>query len=1218
MLFSALMATFMSFTYAADSISINFTHNGFGVTTDATGELGGVGAAGWNNVTAGNTGGTTVKNQNGVDAGTISISNVANSWQSNVNSDGSVTGIVQDGYIDVPNSREQIYTLTVNHNYWLADVTFYMSADTADKQYAPIKVNGTAYIGGTNQTGESGWGSTGNPAGVTEYNDTNSINVTGLAGPSIVAQNVYPDGNTRATLAGMQIKDSSENHGYFAQLGTGSNAAAEQTWSHKGTEVAYADIAAGNKYIGVYADAAGSTISFAEGETLDSFAALSNSVTLSSDGALTVNDIYTAAGAEAVIDTRVDVTTVHNNGSLEITDNGVLAFKNSSAANAIMTATGSGVIETYKDTVLQGTARRNDSSLPHTTSAFEGTISVKGGTLIVGDNSQWNGYWGINLSSIKSIDLDGGNMKLFCADSDLSVINVKQNSAMNIWEATVVNGRGIVVKELVLDANLTSHATWDSTLNISKLSGTGNLTFTKERGYNVTIDSVDGCGIITNGVTMNLGADATSAINLSKEIENTGTLNVNGVITISDDLSGFTLVKEGELGGFSVNGTDGYQTTTGSTYLLIDNNGGTVTVAPETALYQGNTIDLTQDTETGDVTFVGGSSMDAIYRVNTVDITIGGDNATAGTERATGVIVAEGRTVTIAGNNGNTSAADMLLNTSGKGTVKLTTDASLGAGQATQAQGKLTISGSTLSLSGGNDNSGSIASFSAVELDNANIYFNNNKDTFHNLTVTSNGGSIELYDMGDDTKALTFAGTTTLNGTLTLSSTWNSQLYIEQLSGSGNLVIDDSTRSEGLIINIAGGSNYTGQVQVKQSYGNLSMNVAENAGVNVAYTSIAGRELNLQNIKAGNTVTLSGVTGFLTKSSVITADVELYNTSGANAKAAVEINDGYDWETNRFTGSVSGTGNFLINKDTTAVHMTYQFEGDVSGWTGQMEVVGGEHDVVYTDKNIAADKEIVVNNSLIRARDTKDDNGNSVTTGGANVTFDYSRAATVKSAIVNDGSRSLNLTVKNSSEAGTTFTSGTINVTGLTVGDSTKASFVGLENLAMASLNMNEASSISIGAQSTGTLSATSVRLAGGATINGNLDLSNTTTLTLNTTADSPVSITGMLVMEMGAGLTLEGNVRDAITGLKSGEKLDLFSVGGFTLGVAALVDTQTVTNQEFAMSTVFAGQWEDDLYLGYDGLMVYVSNNAPIPEPATATLSLLALAALAARRRRR
>ena len=1206
MLFSALMATFMSFTYAADSISINFTHNGFGVTTDATGELGGVGATGWNNVAAGNINGTTVKNQNGVDAGTIKISNVANSWQSTIVPDGSVTGIVQQGYIDVPNSREQIYTITVDHNYWLADVTFYMSGDTANNQYGAMSVNGTAYMGGTNVKGDNGWGTTGDPAGVTEYNDTNSISVTGILGSSIVAQNVYKASNIRTTLAGMQIKDGVDS-GYTVQLNTGSYAAAEQTWSHNGTEVAYADIAAGSKYFGVNAATEGSTISFAEGETLDSFAALSNSVTLSSDGALTVNDIYTAAGAEAVIDTRVDVTTVRNNGSLKITDNGVLAFKNSSAADAIMTATGSGVIETYKDTVLQGTARRNDSSLPHTTSAFEGTISVKGGTLIVGDNSQLNSYWGINLASLKSIDLDGGNMKLFCADSDLSVINVKQNSAMNIWEATAINGKGVAVKEIVLDANLSSHATWNSTLNIGKLSGTGNLSLTTTYGYNVTIDSIAGCGTINNAVTLNLGADADSTINLSKEIENTGTLNINGVITISDNLTGYTIVKEGELGGLSVNGTDGYQTTTGSTYLLVDNAGGQVTVAQKTALYQGNSIELSQDTSTGDITFVGGSSMDSIYRVNTTDITLGGNNATAGTERATGVIVAADRTATIAGGSDQATATELLLASSGDGKIKLTTDVSLAAGQSTQGQGTLVISGSTLSLSGGNNNSGSIASFTAVELDNAAIYFDNNKDTFHNLTVTSNGGSVELYDMGDDTKALTFAGTTTLNGTLTLSSTWNSQLYIEQLAGSGNLIIDDSTRNQEILINIAGGSNYTGQVQVKQSYGNLSMNVAEGAGVNVAYLGIGGRELNLQNIKAGNTITLSGVSGYLNRDSVVTADIELYNTEGENSKAALEINDGYAWETNRFTGSVTGDGNFLINKNTTAVHMTYKFEGDVSGWDGNMEVVGGEHDVVYTDANIAADKDVVVSNTLIRARGE----------GSANVTFDYSRAATVNSDFVNAG-KGLTLTVKNSSEAGTTFTSDNIGISALTVTDSTKASFVGLENLAMASLNMNEASSISIGAQGTGTLSATSVRLAGGATINGNLDLSNTTTLTLNTTADSPVSITGMLVMEMGGGLTLEGNVRDAITGLKSGEKLDLFSVGGFTLGGAALVDAQTVTNQEFAMSTVFAGQWEDDLYLGYDGLMVYVSNNAPIPEPATATLSLLALAALAARRRRK
>ena len=95
MLLSALMATFMSFTYAADSISINFYSGDTTVTDGTSGELGGVGAAGWNNVAAGNTGGATVKNQNGVDAGTITISNVHGSWASKIPSDGTLTGVVQ-------------------------------------------------------------------------------------------------------------------------------------------------------------------------------------------------------------------------------------------------------------------------------------------------------------------------------------------------------------------------------------------------------------------------------------------------------------------------------------------------------------------------------------------------------------------------------------------------------------------------------------------------------------------------------------------------------------------------------------------------------------------------------------------------------------------------------------------------------------------------------------------------------------------------------------------------------------------------------------------------------------------------------------------------------------------------------------------------------------------------------------------------------------------
>lgn len=1217
MLLTALLAAFMPTTYAADSISINFTHNGVGVTADKTGELGGVAASGWNNVAAANTSGTVVNNQNGAAAGTITISNVHNSWESDIAAGDTLTSVVQKGYIDVPNHDglgSRVYTITVNHNYWLSDVTFYMSADTTG-QYAPIAVNGTAYIGGTNQTGEGGWGDCGDPSGVTTYDDTNSINVTGVCG-NIVINNRTPGYYIRATLAGMQIKDATATTGYQVQLGAGSFAAAEQTWSHNGTGVAYADIASGSKYLGVNADTTGSAISFADGETIDSFAALSNSVTVSSDGGIIVKDLYTATGAQAVIDTRVDVTNVRNNGSLKIDANGVLAFKNSNAADTIFNATGTGVIETYQDTVLQGTDHYYYPDTPSTKPAFEGTIAVKGGTLVVGDNSEWNGWWGIDLSSIKSIDLDGGNMRLFAADSDISVVKVKQNASMNIHEATVVNDKGIAIGEIQLDADLTSSATWASTLAIGKLTGTGDLSFSRGGNpYNVSIGSIEGCGTITNGANMNLsiGADAASVINLSNTIENTGTITINGNITIADDLGGFTIVKTDENGELSINGTDGYQITTGSTYLLVNNNGGTVNMTPTTATYAGATTTLTQD-ENGDVTFVGGTSMDTIYRVNTADITIGGSNATADTGRATGMIVASGRTVTIAGDSDNASASAIFANTSGNGDVVLATDVKLLAGESAKSTGTLTVRDSKLHLAGGNYAMASVANFSNIELDNAEIEFDNQADTFRNVTVSTNGSKMELFDMGDDEKALTFAGTTTLNGNLNVTSTWNSQWYIEKLSGSGNLVIDDAARSQMLVVTIDGSDNYTGQVQVKQRHGNLTMNVAENAGVNVVFTDTSdtgygggAREIKTQGIKAGNTITFNGVSGFLPQNTVVDADVVLLNTG---TKAALEINNGYATETNKFTGSVSGTGNFLIDKNTTAVHLTYQFAGDVSGWTGKMEVVGGEHDVVYTDANIAADKAVVVNNSVIHSR----------TNGNANVTFDYTRAATVNSSIQNNA-KGMNVTVKNSSEEGTTFTSNSITMTQLTVDTSTKASFVGIENLALASINVKEASSVSIGAQENGTIKASSAKLAGGATIKGNLDLSSASSLTLNYTDKTPVTVTGTLAMELGTALTLDGNVLDAINGLKSGERLDLFSVGNFTIGEALLaVETTTTTTQQHAMSTVFAGEWDEALYLAYDSQdqLVYVFNSAPIPEPATATLSLLALAALAARRRRK
>ena len=1258
LLLTAVMAT-MTFVATtangADSISVNFTSGDGGkVTADMTGELGGIAASAWNNVNGADTAGTQVRDQNGDVAATLSISNVANSWHSNVAVGSTLTSGVQYGYIDVPNHTSRIYTIGVGHDYWLTDVTFYMSNDTANAKYASINVNGTSYVGGIDNEGYGAWGATGNPAGVTEYNDTNSLTVTGVAG-YLAIKNDYPDNGgktqtTRATLAGMQIKEASETRGYFATLGEGTTAASDATWALQGNEVSYAEITAGDKNLGVTAAANGSTLQLSAGETLSSIAAVGNTVTVVADDAVSVGALYAyedatlkmgvslmdganlSVSGAGVVDLQSANTlgTVWNGGNLTVSGNltveaysgpgslrvdGVFSQNTGNNANIILSSTGTGKIVINETTVIQGVDLKGDSSRTNTTTAFEGTVSVKGGTLVLGDNGQWNGYWGVNLSSLESIDLDGGNMKLFGSRSDVSVINVNKNASMNIWEATAVEGKGFAIEKIVLNADLTSHATWDSTLSIGVLDGTGNISFTKDRGYNVSIGSIAGCGVITNAVDMVIGTDASSVLNLSNTIKNTGNITISGAVTISEDISGFTMLKVGGDASYSIDGTDGYLVTTGSTYLLLDNDGGSVTFEPQTAVYGNGTTQLVYDEETGDVTFIGGSSEGTIYHVNTTGITIGGDNATANLNRATGFVVAEGQTATIAGGTASLSVVDLLTTTTGKGNITLTTGATLSGAAATQAEGTLSIAaGTQLELGSGDGNTASIASFNKVELDGGSIRFQNMKDTFNNLTTTSKGGSLQLFDMGNAADAvLKLDGKTMLNGDLTVTNTWNAQVDIETLSGSGNLVINGQGRNtaDAISVSVNAVDNYSGQVKITNLAEKLSLNVAADLGVNV-YVDSHVADVNNEQIKngidltgigAGNTVTLQGARGYFNKDSNIVADLVL-NNSDDGRYAGMELNNGSSNSTNTYSGKISGGGNFVLN--TALTNFTQKFTGDVSGWTGRLDIASGNHNIIFTGDAS------VLNNSDIKMR---------AEDGTLNLTMEHTKGVTVN-AELHLTTGTTNLTLNNSSEAGITFTADVINVSTMKVEAGTKAAFTGVENLTLAGITLNADTQLSIGAQAAGTVGATAATLAGGATVTGNLDLSNATTLTLDGLGNKVVTVTGVLSLNPGENLTLSGDVLTAIAGLGNGEQLNLFAAASYTLPESVLRSTGDAGVQQWAIAEVFGGNtWAsgNELYVGYDGAYLYVINNAaPIPEPTTATLSLLALAALASRRRRK
>ena len=312
-----VMAAFVSFTVqAADTISINFRNGTTGQipedTTGITETLEGIDASGWQNINATNQTNTSITNQTGAAAGAITIANVANSWESNVDVGTTLDSYIQKGYIDTPNHKEQIYTVAVDHDYWVSDVVFYMSADTTSNRYSSLNVNGTSYYGSEDGTvvGNQAWGATGNPAGVTSYDYNNSFKVTGLIGDLVVKNDYsegYGDGKPRATLAGLQIIDRTAETVYFTTLGTGETSLVDTTWSLNGGDAAAYNAETMN-YLGVNAAAEGSTLVLNSAEEIDLLGIKTGALTLTANANTTLGSVFIDAGAGLEINTAENIT----------------------------------------------------------------------------------------------------------------------------------------------------------------------------------------------------------------------------------------------------------------------------------------------------------------------------------------------------------------------------------------------------------------------------------------------------------------------------------------------------------------------------------------------------------------------------------------------------------------------------------------------------------------------------------------------------------------------------------------------------------------------------------------------------------------------------------------------------------------------------------------------------------------------------------------------
>ena len=449
------------------------------------------------------------------------------------------------------------------------------------------------------------------------------------------------------------------------------------------------------------------------------------------------------------------------------------------------------------------------------------------------DHLNQNGMTGIkyenDIVSFESIDAIGKGDIRVQADCD-------SQSSMQVLIGTLTVDNDATLKvdrpfwgPRTFDALTIDNLTVDgrANLQIEYIPHSGDVGLTDEESSyvnKVVISSVTGSlgkVAVNAGGNLTIGTDSSNTV-FSGTITNSGTLTVNGAITISNELSLFDIQTPGTTSSELTEngGLDGYATTTGNVYYLVDNaDNSTCTFSPTTATYNGESINLTKDSTTGDVTFSVGSTTDTVYRVNTKDVVVGGTGATANTARATAFDVIQGRTVTIADASDSATTGELLAKSSGAGNVILAKNATIQGGQQTQMTGKLTINdGVTLTVGAGSGDRSNISSFKGgVELAGGSLMINGAGQEVNSLTV-SKASILGVANQNSGHQTYTLTGTTQLNADLEYTNSVAAEhgdLVIKNLSGSGTLSTNGGTGIWGAnALKVEKLTEYTGSIKV--------------------------------------------------------------------------------------------------------------------------------------------------------------------------------------------------------------------------------------------------------------------------------------------------------------------------------------------------------------------------------------------------------------------
>ena len=479
-----------------------------------------------------------------------------------------------------------------------------------------------------------------------------------------------------------------------------------------------------------------------------------------------------------------------------------------------------------------------------------GAVTLTGGSELTMFNRDGAGK--VNMSSLTVTGAatiqTARNANCFHGEVNIgSLVNGNQNSAATL---NLISGGK---SSAVMAYNLNGGSGFTGTINLKSDADSGD-----DRRLALNINSADAA----KGAVINF-LDASTIDAANGTAPDAADINANKIalgLGTSVTIAGLgTEVVEGQETVLTTNAVEvmGYKIKTGVTNFTTraddDTDTSARTLTIDTAA--GKSYDVKANinaninlvkTGSGTQSISGNvSAMNGFIRVEEGKLAFAG----TGTTSASGIEVYEDATLQLGVNDAATNGS-MLAAATGSGNVAITADTTLTA--ATQATGSLTVGngGETqYQLSVGSDKSDAtskISSFSSVELDNGKLYFTSMPSTIQNLTVSGNGGNLTFDDTNNMSKAFNLSGTTTLNGDLTINSTWKYNVDIDLLIGTGDLKINGKSNglyADASIVNIDSLQGYTGAISFTRQATNGACTLTMNTGgeVNLAGLTLDGK-----------------------------------------------------------------------------------------------------------------------------------------------------------------------------------------------------------------------------------------------------------------------------------------------------------------------------------------------------------------------------------------